>query len=461
MSDQKVGFYFKTNLNNRYFYNDIDGTVLLEKANNDLDYVYDTREKAIPFHANKQMLHYFLKENGFNQMMLIVTERCNIRCKYCVFSGNYHNQRKHGTQNMSFEVAKKAIDRFFETQKEKIKNNALHRPLLGFYGGEPLMNFELIKKATRYAKEVFKDNISFLLTSNGTIMNEEIADFLIDNKFFLSISLNGEKEEHDRLRVYEDGKGTYNKVIKSLNFLREKDKNYYNKYITLIGCYDWKTNFESINRFCMNEEAGLPKITRLSMISDFFTDWYEKFTKEEKEKFISEKRKMEDMFLEQLTNGEKISPVLKLMFSGVMFEVLNRVENIPFTNMHPPFMPYSGSCVPGSKIAISPNGEIHCCEKINGTRAFGNVEEGIDEEAIMEMLEEYYNVMAPVCSKCPIKRLCPICFTACLDKNGQFTRSQIGDCSKVVDVIRQKFIFVYNILENGFLPEELLDQTKF
>lgn len=460
MSSQKVGFYFYTNSNNRYFYNDIDGTVSIEKENNNLDYIYDTCEKAIPFYGNKQILHYFLKENGFNQMMLIVTEVCNIRCKYCVFSGNYENQRKHGTKHMSFEVAKKAIDRFFETQKEKMKNNALHKPLLGFYGGEPLMNFQLVKKATIYAKEVFKGNISFLLTSNGTIMNEEIAEFLIDNKFLLSFSINGEKEEHDRLRVYENERGTYDIVIKNLVFLREKNKDYYSKYITAIGCYDWKTNFESINRFCNNEAIGFPKISRLSMISDFFTDWYKKFTKEDKENFILKKRKMEDIFFEQIINEEKISPVLKLMFSGVIYEVLNRIENIPSKSMRPPFMPYSGSCIPGSKIAVSPNGEIHCCEKVNNTRAFGNVENGLNEVAIIEMLEDYYNTMAPICFKCPIKRLCPICFTACLDQNGQFTRSQIGDCKQVLESMRHKFSFVYNILETGLLPEELLEKIK-
>ena len=79
-----------------------------------------------------------------------------------------------------------------------------------------------------------------------------------------------------------------------------------------------------------------------------------------------------------------------------------------------------------------------------------------DIQAINDMLRDYYETMSPICSKCPVKRLCPICFTACLGDDGKFTRSQIGDCKNVHESVRNKFTYVYNLLEKGVRADKLL-----
>lgn len=458
---RKTGFYFTTNLGNTYFYNDDDGNVTLSKNCCDEPFVFDNdTDEVIPFYGDNNTISQYLRHNGFSQMLLVVTEKCNLRCKYCIYSGNYDNQRKHGTNVMSFETAQKAIDQFYKTQMEAIASNALHIPLLGFYGGEPLMNLPLIKQCVHYAKKLFNDNIRFLVTTNGTIMSEDIADFLIENKFALSISLNGDEKENDRLRVFENNSGTFATIMNNVKKLRERDEEYFRKNVTFIGCYDWKSDLDAINNFCKENEYNIPEIVRLTLVSDYFTDWYEQFTPEEKRTFFDKKKAIGESLVKKLVNGEKIEPIERLLYAGTFTEVLNRCVNMPLSNFHPLFLPYSGSCVPGTKICVLPNGTIHCCEKINNTRPIGNVDEGINIQAIIDLLKDYYETMAPVCSKCPVKRLCPICFTACLGDDGKFTRSQIGDCRSVRESVRSKFTYVYNLLENGILPNELLSMNS-
>lgn len=453
-----AGFYFTTDSGNRYFYNDYDGNVTLTNDHDDIDFIYDENSEVDKeFAIDADEIDTYLKYNGYNQMLLVVTEKCNLRCKYCIYSGNYDNQREHGLNVMSFETAKKAIDMFYKTQQIKMKNNALHIPLLGFYGGEPLMNYNLVKQSVKYARELFKDNIRFLATTNGTIMNEEIADFLIDNKFALSVSLNGDKNENDRLRVFTDGSGTFTSIMKNMQFLRQRSPEFFKKNVKFIGCYDWKSDLDSINNFCKNNEFDIPSIVRISLVNDAFTDWYQQFTEEEKNKFFDYTKEAGKKMTEHLVNGQEIEPIERLLYFGTITEVLNRPVNMPLNTIRPAFSPITGTCIPGTKLCVLPNGTIHSCEKINNTRPIGNVDDGLDMQAIADMLTAYYKTMAPTCSKCPVKRLCPICFTSCLGDDGKFTRSQIHNCEKVRISMRNKFTAVYNFLECGVSEEQLLN----
>ncbi len=96
-------------------------------------------------HPETEGLEYIL-ENNLNTMALQLTQNCNLRCKYCVYSGNYEN-RKHSSLKMNKEIAYRAIDFFVRHSSDSEK---LH---LGFYGGEPLLEFELIKGCVEYIKK--------------------------------------------------------------------------------------------------------------------------------------------------------------------------------------------------------------------------------------------------------------------------------------------------------------------
>ena len=113
--------------------------------------------------------------NGLiSNLTLEVTDRCNLRCKYCIYNPDNPSFRGFGKKDMDFETAKLAID-FFEKHSRERK-----KVYLGFYGGEPLLNYTLIEQSVNYAKKLIKDKeISFSLTTNATMITPQIAKFLV------------------------------------------------------------------------------------------------------------------------------------------------------------------------------------------------------------------------------------------------------------------------------------------
>ena len=116
---------------------------------------------------------------------------------------------------MDFETAKKAID-FYLKRSEKADQLAL-----SFYGGEPLLEFELIKKCVSYILQRKGDKkILFTMTTNGTLMTEDVIEFLVKYEFNLMISLDGDKKSHDINRRFKTGKGSFDIILENLSRLK-------------------------------------------------------------------------------------------------------------------------------------------------------------------------------------------------------------------------------------------------
>ena len=114
-------------------------------------------------------------DRNLKSMTLQVTKNCNLRCKYCVYSGSYNN-RVHSNERMSLKVAFDAIDFFLE---HSIDSESVD---LGFYGGEPMLDFSLVKKCVEYMEES-KGNrdVKYSLTTNATLLTDNMIDFFSDN----------------------------------------------------------------------------------------------------------------------------------------------------------------------------------------------------------------------------------------------------------------------------------------
>ncbi|PGS25319.1 radical SAM protein, partial [Bacillus thuringiensis] len=109
----------------------------------------------------------------------MVTESCNLRCKYCLYSGEYDNNRTHNYFKMQTGTAKEAVFKYLASVTKIKQNKPFTIPMIGFYGGEPLLNYELIKDIVSYAKEVYNGKIYFNITTNATLLNEKKIKFLI------------------------------------------------------------------------------------------------------------------------------------------------------------------------------------------------------------------------------------------------------------------------------------------
>ncbi len=156
-------------------------------------------------------------------LCLHIAHTCNLNCSYCFASqGKYHGERAL----MSFEVGKRALDFLIE-------NSGTRRNLeVDFFGGEPLMNFDVVKKLVEYARSIEKEkgkNFRFTLTTNGVLVDDDVIDFANKEMSNVVLSLDGRKEVHDRYRVDYMGRGSYDTIVpKFQKFVKARGgKNYY------------------------------------------------------------------------------------------------------------------------------------------------------------------------------------------------------------------------------------------
>ena len=156
-------------------------------------------------------------------LCLHIAHTCNLNCSYCFASqGKYHGERAV----MSFEVGKRALDFLIE-------NSGKRRNLeVDFFGGEPLLNFDVVKKLVEYAREVegkHGKNFRFTLTTNGVLIDDDVIDFANREMSNVVLSLDGRKEIHDRYRVDYAGQGSFDKIVPKFQRMVEArgGKNYY------------------------------------------------------------------------------------------------------------------------------------------------------------------------------------------------------------------------------------------
>lgn len=166
----------------------------------------------------------FKKKNTYiKALCLHIAHTCNLNCEYCFASqGKYHGERAL----MSLEVGKRAIDFLIENSGKR------HNLEVDFFGGEPLMNFDVVKGIVKYARSIEKEhnkNFRFTLTTNGVLLDDDVIDFANKECHNVVLSLDGRKEVHDRLRKTSNGKGSYDTIVPKFKHFVERrgNKGYY------------------------------------------------------------------------------------------------------------------------------------------------------------------------------------------------------------------------------------------
>lgn len=153
------------------------------------------------------IMDYKARKTVVKALCLHIAHDCNLACRYCFAEeGEYHGRRAL----MSFEVGKKALDFL-------IANSGSRRNLeVDFFGGEPLLNWQVVKDLVRYGREQEKThnkNFRFTMTTNGVLLNDEIMDFLNREMANVVLSIDGRPEVHDYMRPFRNGKGSYDLVM--------------------------------------------------------------------------------------------------------------------------------------------------------------------------------------------------------------------------------------------------------
>jgi uncharacterized protein len=272
-------------------------------------------------------------------MVLHLTDFCNLACKYCFIEGNIDNKYKR--INMSNEVIKASIDKFVQILSDYSKQST---PSIVFYGGEPLLNWNGIKYALEYLKMLdISNKIDKILITNGTLINNDIALSLKEHDVNVSLSIDGNEEHTNSNRVYRDGHGSYNDIIKALKILRSTGIE------PSVSCVLAKNNVNDsldIIKFLVNElkitAVGFNHVSIVPNLN-YYDERYEK------------------CFAEALISVQEY-------IQSLPFDVYERRMNHKINSFLDKKLLRSDCTGCGEQISISPLGEIGICQGYMGSR---------------------------------------------------------------------------------------------
>lgn len=320
------------------------------------------------------------KSNEVKALCLHICHDCNLRCRYCFADeGAYHAKREF----MTLEVAKKAIDFLIE--------NSGNRKVLetDFFGGEPLMNFDVVKETVYYAKEQAAKRgkrFLFTLTTNGLLLKDDIADFLNNEFENVVLSLDGRKEVHDAVRKTVNGKGSFDLVIENLkNFVKIRgDRHYY-----VRGTFTAK-NLDFSKDVLFLADSGFDSISMEPVVTDI-PDLA--ITKEHLARVCDEYDVLCDKYLEYEAKGKG--------FNFFHFNV--DLEGGPCLSKR------VSACGAGNEyFSVLPNGDIYPCHQFAGDKDFrmGSVFEGKLDENIRSKFKNSCLFTRKKCDGCFAKFIC-------------------------------------------------------
>jgi len=195
------------------------------------------------------------------RIVLNTTNQCNLACGYCYeYSDDRISSTKDQPKFMSSSVARAAIDTLF---KESAGRSSLH---VTFFGGETLLNFPLMRESVEYATSKGRTagkTVEFSLTTNATLLTEEIADFLAEHRIGVTVSIDGDKELHDRMRVFHSGKGSYDIIAPKIKMLLARHRtNSIGARVTLSnGVREVRRIYDHLTREFGFEGVGFAPVT--------------------------------------------------------------------------------------------------------------------------------------------------------------------------------------------------------
>lgn len=314
-------------------------------------------------------------------LCLHVAHTCNLNCAYCFASqGKYHGERAL----MSFEVGKRALDFLIENSGTR------HNLEVDFFGGEPLMNWDVVKELVSYARvqeKIHNKNFRFTLTTNGVLVDDEVIDFCNKEMSNVVLSLDGRPEVHDRLRVDYMGRGSYDLIVpKFQEFVKKRGgKNYY-----MRGTFT-HNNIDFTNDIFHMADLGF---TELSM-----------------EPVVCSPEDASALTEEDL-------PVLFDQYEILAKEMIKRKkEGRPFTFYHymldlthgPCIYKRISGCGSGTEyMAVTPTGDLYPCHQFVGDTKYllGNIWDGVTNKEVQNEFKLCNAYARPECNDCWAKLYC-------------------------------------------------------
>lgn len=413
---------------NWYIYDDQQRLSLL--VHPEFEKVYNKSTNVDTYYLKK---YEYLKEHGFfakpkqanfipleesmvrdniintQQIVFETTDSCNLNCTYCALGELYEGYDERTNKRININHAISLLKYIFNL----MPNNRKKMIYISFYGGEALLNMNFIKQIVEIVNRMGAEKgviVKYSMTTNGTLIHRYI-DFLVANKFYLLVSLDGGKENNS-YRIYKKNKNnSFGKVVENMDMIYEKYPRYFHSFVNFNAVLHDKNSVKEIVEFIYTKYNVIPRVAELN-------------TRNVKlgnecilERMHHSKRDSEDEFQKENSDYEKIihnhlslynDLVRFLKFYSINYYISNINASLHIDEQ---FLPTT-TCTPFlKKIFLTTNDKLLPCEKINYKYSLGSVSENVNINIpeITQKYNYYYEYLSKYCQICYAYRFCGTC----------------------------------------------------
>ena len=337
-------------------------------------------------------LHPFGAMPEVEMFIIGITEQCNLRCTYCCYSGAYINNRTHSNRILTSNDIDEIYDFIFW-----MSNNKHIR--IAFYGGEPLLQYQLIQYAIKKGIERWENYVEFSISTNATLLTKDKIDWLVRNNVEMAISIDGTRFFHNKHRVDALGTGSYDKVYAALSYIKQAYPEYMMSVVLQMTLASYRDIILIAEEWNNDSLLKYFSPSNIHGLSPNFENGVKLISYEE----------TKELYTQILDKHEKHKDwvVLKVLLNECIAywkdrPIVDAGTSVPMA-----------TCMPiNTKLYIDSRKEIGVCEKVADMYRIGNVKDGINWKHANEIIGEYYKRRVERCKYCPAIRMCDMCLTA-------------------------------------------------
>ena len=432
--------------NQKYCYSPEDNSIV-RGAGDNVPLEKSDRIQKVIFPVDRQLVEEAVQDH-VSSMTLGITENCNMRCAYCVYSGLFPDMRSHAPRSMCKETAMAAVD-WLRKHSQKADHVSLY-----FFGGEPLLHFDLIRDVVQYAEATIgQDRLRFHISSNGTLISEEFAQWFADkDNRNIVITLNGPEELHDRLRLYsgQPHSSPFRDTMAGIERIRKRLKD--DAFVARVSFLANYANVkEFVNIYKWYQEHRIQNVQFIPIILPPDSELKKKIcsTSAYQERYMI--RETYSQMMNEAVKSDEMPPFFRSKYS-LLTAIHYRQQTAGRITVHP------GFCVPFyTRCFVDVEGNLKFCEKTDALRAYGSVYQG---KLDFDLLEKDLDFMSWLidsvleCRNCPAVRMCQLCGANFLGiKQAQnvevLKKWFLATCQKMRETLRRELTLYCSFLETA------------
>ena len=452
--------------NNFYIYDDQHRLSML--VHPEFEKAYEKSIDADPYYYKK---YTYLKDHGFfakpkisefinlkestvknnivdtQQIVFETTDSCNLNCTYCALGEFYEGYDIRTGKKINTLYAINLLKFIFDLKPKKTNNKLF----ISFFGGEPLLNIDFIKRIVGTANQLNVEKeleLVYSITTNGTLIHKYI-DFLYTNKFSLLISLDGNEVNHSYRVFSKNKKNSFQKVIENIDRIQRDYPEYFSTLVDFNAVLHNRNSVKEICEFIYTRYHKIPRIAELN-IRDVKPD-----NEEELEKMFKSKRKSESEFQKENSNlfhitRSKLSSYNELINFLKYCSINYYISDLKsLFHIEEKYLP-TCTCTPFSrKIFLTNRNKLLTCERINYKYSMGKVNENIeiDIPEITRQYNFYYEHLKKFCKICYAYRYCGTCLFHLKDINKVDTKEFVCENFHDHKTFKNKLRHIFSFLE--------------